>query len=110
MHVHHHMVIWDLKFQVPSLVKWTMAPSHITTGFLPLFPKFLLQNVLVATKQARLVEIVGTVKEEKEEELEGKVIADESTGSQYTFGSVKCLLTDNFTSLSVSTSHHLPFR
>ena len=107
MHAHHHVVIWDLKFQVPSLVKWTMAPSHVTTGFLLLFPEFLLQSVLVATKQAWLAEIVGTV---KEEEPEGEVIGDESPGSQYTFGSIKCLSTDNFISLSVSTSHHLPFR
>ena len=87
MCMHHHMVIQDLKFQVPSLVKWTMAPSCITTRFLPLFPKFLLQSVLVATKQAWLAEIVGAVKKEKEEEPEGEVIGDESTGSQYTFGS-----------------------
>ena len=59
MHVHHHMVIWDLKFQVLSLVKWTMAPSHISTGFLPLFFEFLLQSALVATKWAHLAEGTG---------------------------------------------------
>ena len=51
-----------------------------------------------------MAEIVGAMKEEKEEEPEGEDIADESTGSQYTFGSIKGLLTDNFTSLFVSTS------
>ena len=77
--MHHHMVIWDLKFQAPSLVKWTMAPSCISIGFLLLFPEFLLQSALVATKQACLAELVGALKEEEEPERE--VIGDESTGS-----------------------------
>ena len=81
MHAHHHVVIQDLKFQVPTLVKWTMAPSHISIGILLLFPKFLLQSALVATKQAHLAELVGALKEEEEEEPEGEVIGDESTGS-----------------------------
>ena len=58
-----------------------MAPSHISIGFLLLFPEFLLQSALVATKQAHLAEIVGVLKEEKEEEPEGEIIGDESTGS-----------------------------
>ena len=79
VHAHHHVVIQDLKFWVPSLVKWTMAPSHISIGFLPLFPEFIFQSASVATKQARLAELVGALKEE--EEPEGEVIGDESTGS-----------------------------
>ena len=37
MHVHHHVVIWDLKFCMPSSVRWTMAPSHMIYLFLLLF-------------------------------------------------------------------------
>ena len=76
------MVIWDLKFQVPSLVKWTMAPSCISTGFLPLFFFFLfVQSALVTAKRVRLDEIVGVLGEKKEEEPEGEVLGDDSTGN-----------------------------
>ena len=36
---------------------------------------------MIATKQARLDEIVGQLKEEKEEEPEGEVLGDSDTGS-----------------------------
>ena len=36
---------------------------------------------MIAAKQARLDEIVGHLKEEKEEELEGKVLGESDTGS-----------------------------
>ena len=36
---------------------------------------------MIATKRARLDEIVGQLKEEKEEELEGEVLGDSDTGS-----------------------------
>ena len=82
--MHHHMVVRDLKFQVPSLVKWTMAPSCISTGFLLLF--FFLffvfvQSALVTAKRVRLDEIVGVLGEKKEEEPEGEVLGDDSTGN-----------------------------
>ena len=58
-----------------------MAPSCLTTGFLPLFFKFLVQGALVAAKWAHLAEIVGIMKEEKEEEPEGEVLGEESSGN-----------------------------
>ena len=83
MHVHHHMDIRDLKFQVSSLVKWTMAPSRISTGFLPLFFFSLLfvQSALVMAKRVRLDEIVGVLGEKKEEEPEGEELGNDSTGN-----------------------------
>ena len=84
MCMHYHMVIRDLKFHVPSLVKWTMAPSCLSTWFLLLFFFFLIsfvQSALVTVKSARLDEIVGAMREEKEEEPEGEVVGDDSTGN-----------------------------
>ena len=40
-----------------------------------------MQSALVAAKRAQLDEIVGTLREEKEEEPEGEVLGDESTGN-----------------------------
>ena len=80
VHVHHHMVIRDLEFCMPSSVRWTMAPSHIINGFLPLFSNIFC-SALVTAKKAWLNEIIGTIREEKEEEPEGEVLGDDSTGN-----------------------------
>ena len=76
---------------MPSLVNWTMAPSHISTGFLPLFFFSLLlflfsfflfvQSALVAAKRVRLDEIVEVLGEKEEEEPGGEVLGDDSTGN-----------------------------
>ena len=70
-----------LSFCMPSSVRWTMAPSHIIYLFLLLFFFFnTVQSALVMAKRARLDKIVGTLRE-KEEEPEGKVLGESSTGS-----------------------------
>ena len=58
-----------------------MAPSCSTAGFLPLFFLISLQSALVTAKRAQLDEIVGPMREEKEEEPKGEVLGDESTGN-----------------------------
>ena len=58
-----------------------MAPSHIIYLFLLLFFNYTIKNVLVTAKRARLDEIIGNLKEEKEEEPEGEVLGDSDTGS-----------------------------
>ena len=40
-----------------------------------------MQSALVTAKRAWLDEIVGAMKEEKEEEPEGEVLGEESTGN-----------------------------
>ena len=40
-----------------------------------------MQSALVTAKRAQLDEIVGPMMEEKEEEPEGEVLGDESTGN-----------------------------
>ena len=50
-------------------------------GFLLLFFNIPRQSALVATKRVWLDEIVGVMKEEKEEEPEGEVLGEESTGN-----------------------------
>ena len=50
-------------------------------GFYHCFPWFLVQSALVTTKRAQLDEIVGAMKEEKEEEPEGEALDEESTGN-----------------------------
>ena len=42
-----------------------------------------MQSALVAVKRAQLDEIVGIMREEKEEEPEGEGLGDDSTGNQY---------------------------
>ena len=42
-----------------------------------------MQSALVTAKRAQLDEIVGAMREDKEEELEGEVLGDDSTGNQY---------------------------
>ena len=61
-----------------------MAPSCIIYLLLPLiyfFLNYIIQDILVATKWARLDEIIGNLKEEKEEEPEGEVLGNSDTGS-----------------------------
>ena len=59
-----------------------MAPSCISDGFfLTAFFLITMQSALVAAKRAWLDKIVGVMKEEKEEEPEGEVLGEESTGN-----------------------------
>ena len=61
-----------------------MAPSCIIYLLLLLiyfFLNYIIQDFLVADKWARLNEIIGNLKEEKEEELEGEVLGNSDTGS-----------------------------
>ena len=54
---------------------------HNLSVFTAIFLNNIIQDVLVAAKWARLDEIIGNLKEEKEEELEGEVLGVSDTGS-----------------------------
>ena len=59
-----------------------MAPSPLNYWvFTAIFSNFLYRGALVTAKRAQLDEIVGPMREEKEEEPEGEVLGDESTGN-----------------------------
>ena len=58
-----------------------MAPSCMIYLFYCYFFHYTLYEVLVATKWVWLDEIVGHLKEEKEEEPEGEVLGESNTGS-----------------------------
>ena len=62
-----------------------MAPSCITerlfTTFFFIFSISLCRSALVTAKRAQLDKIIGAMKEEKEEEPEGEVLGEESTGN-----------------------------
>ena len=80
--VHQHMVIRDLEFCMPSLVKMDNGSILLNYWvFTTIFFQFLVQSALVAAKRAQLDKIVGPMREEKEEEPEGEVLGDESTGN-----------------------------
>ena len=57
-----------------------MAPSHIINWFLLLFFYYIIYSALVAAKKVQLDDIIGTIVE-KEEEPEGEVLGEDSTGN-----------------------------
>ena len=75
------------------------------------FTAIFLQSALVAAKKARLNEIIGTIREEKEEEPEGEVLGDDSTGNSIC-PLFSITLLSKFTLASVCTVFFttLPFR
>ena len=72
-----------------------MAPSCIFSLLLPLNLYYVEQDILITAKRACLDEIVGHLKEEKEEEPESEVLGDKDTGSLL----YSSLLPINFTDL-----------
>ena len=83
MHMHHHVVIWDLEFSCTIFSK--MDNGSILQIFFAFTSKkfifdYIKQEVLIAAKWVHLDEIVGHLKEEKEEEPEGEELGESNTG------------------------------
>ena len=79
---HHHVVIWDIDFLCAIFSKVDNGSIlHIFFAFTANFLIILNRKFLIAAKWACLDEIVGHLKEEKEEEPEGEVLGESNTGS-----------------------------